>query len=216
MANPAKAALNQLLQKLGYEQLGVFIGYLRASGWWKSVGAKRPIDASGAPLPWYSYPFIHFVEQRLRTRRPERLRVFEFGSGNSTLWWAQRADQVVAVEDNRHWHGYVQKNLPANVTYRLAETEAQYIDCLRGNAVRFEVIVVDGSFRERCLDEAPASLADNGVLIVDNSDWDSLVEPLARLERQGFRRLEFYGLGPMNGHPWGTSVLYRDSNVLGI
>jgi precorrin-6B methylase 2 len=123
---------------------------------------------------------------------------------------------VVAVEDNRHWHGYVQKNLPANVTYRLAETEAQYIDCLRGNAVRFEVIVVDGSFRERCLDEAPASLADNGVLIVDNSDWDSLVEPLARLERQGFRRLEFYGLGPMNGHPWGTSVLYRDSNVLGI
>jgi precorrin-6B methylase 2 len=205
-----------VLRRTGYEQLGVFIGYLRASGWWKSVGSKKPIDASGAPLPWYSYPSIHFLEQRLRARQAKPLRVFEFGSGNSTLWWAQRANQVVAVEDNRHWYDYVQKGLPGNVTYILAESETQYVACLSGDVAQFEVIVVDGSYREQCLAQAPASLTDDGVLVVDNSDWESLAHPLVKLERLGFRRLEFYGLGPMNGHPWGTSVLYRSANVLGI
>jgi len=216
MTNPARVVLNLLLQKSGYEQLGVFAGYLRGSGWWESVKTKRPVNASGEPLPWYSYPFIHFLEQRLRARDLSHLRVFEFGSGNSTLWWAKRVSTVLAVEDSRHWYEYVCKKLPKNVNYQLAETEAQYVACLSQSASSFEVIIMDGSYRERCLEHATEHLTDDGVLVVDNSDWASLAESLSNLERRGFRRLEFYGLGPMNGHPWGTSVLYRGMNVLGI
>jgi precorrin-6B methylase 2 len=144
------------------------------------------------------------------------LRIFKFGSGNSTLWWAQRASAVVAVEDYRHWYEYVRKNMLGNVDYRLAETEARYVGCLSESDSRFNVIVVDGSFRDRCLEHATQRLTEDGVLIVDNSDRDSLALALAGVERLGFRRIEFYGLGPMNGHPWGTSVLYRQSNVLGL
>jgi precorrin-6B methylase 2 len=216
MTNPARAALNLLLQTTGYEQLGVFAGYLRGSGWWESVKTKKPVDASGEPLPWYCYPFIHFLEQRLGTRDLSRLRVFEFGSGNSTLWWANRVSEVMAVEDNRNWYEYVRKKLPSNVDYQLAETEGQYVGCLSQSASSFEIIVLDGSYREKCLEHATEHLTDDGVLVVDNSDWDSLTVSLRNIEQRGFRRLEFYGLGPMNGHPWGTSVLYREMNVLGI
>lgn len=215
-STPFKVALNFLLQKAGYEQLGVFYGYLRGSGWTRSLRTKKPVDRSNLPLPWYSYPFIHFLEQKLETGLLGRLRVFEFGSGHSTLWWSQRAHEVVSVEDNKDWYLYVQNAKPNNVSYRLAQGENDYVGCLLREPDFFDVIVIDGSHRERCLANAAAKLTAGGVLIIDNSDWPALSHSLAQLERQAFRRLEFYGLGPMNGHPWGTSVMYRDNNVFGI
>ena len=214
--NPVKEAISFLLAKAGYEQLSVFYGYLRASGWTKSLRSKKPLDAAGRPLPWYSYPFIHFLEQKLERGIKGKLRIFEFGSGNSTLWWATQALTVVSVEDNRGWYEYVQKGKPANVTYKLAEGEEAYVGSLLEDPDPFDVIIIDGSHRDRCIAQALRKLAPEGVLIIDNSDWDSLAQSLRQLEQQGFRQLEFYGLGPMNGHPWGTSVLYRDRNVFGI
>src|SRR5215213_3851569 len=58
-------------------------------GRFRSAGAGRSIDGHGTPIPWYSYPAIEYLKQldfRDRT-------VFEFGSGNSTLFWAARARQ---------------------------------------------------------------------------------------------------------------------------
>ena len=78
------------------------------------------------------------------------------------------------------------------------------------------MIVVDGSYRAQCLLTAPTHLNERGVIIVDNSDWDNLAPVLTKMTGLGFRRIEFYGLGPCNGHPWGKSVLCRDGNFLGM
>src|SRR4030095_1446538 len=60
------------------------------------ISRKPPVELE---LPWFSYGAIEFLENYLQNET----RVFEFGSGGSTLFFAQRAQSVVAVEDNAHW-----------------------------------------------------------------------------------------------------------------
>ena len=69
-------------------------GYLRDHGWFRSFGERSPVDAAGRPVPWMGYCVIDFLEERL-TRD---FRIFEFGSGGSTLFWASRCAEVVSYE----------------------------------------------------------------------------------------------------------------------
>lgn len=215
-----KAILRNLLIRLGYEQLGVFFGYLRASGWLKSLSSKSAIDFDRNPLPWYNYSTLHFLSERISslTKKVEspKLKVFEFGSGNSTLWWANRVAEVISVEDDGAWYAQIKKSKPENVTYLFAPNRQEYIDALMKSTDLFHLIVVDGSYREACLDVCHLKLNSKGVLIVDNSDWSQLQPCISKLEKLGFRQLEFFGLGPINGHPWGTSIFYKPDNILGI
>ena len=60
------------------------------------IARKPPVELE---LPWFSYAAIDFLEKYLRLE----MRVFEFGSGGSTLFFAQRCKSVTGVEDNAHW-----------------------------------------------------------------------------------------------------------------
>ena len=55
----------------------------------------------------------------------EEDRVFEYGSGGSTIYFASRAREVVSVEHQREWHQLVQDRLTkqgvSNVRYLLVE-----------------------------------------------------------------------------------------------
>jgi len=83
-------------------------GYLKRKGWFHSLNGS-PCDASG-PIPWYTYPAISFLT---RIIRPE-FKVFEYGCGNSTLWWAQMVNHVYSVEHNRGWYEEIRKKVPTN------------------------------------------------------------------------------------------------------
>jgi hypothetical protein len=48
-----------------------------------------------------------------RIVRPD-FKVFEFGSGNSTIWWSQRVAQVVSVDHDRKWIDKTQPRLASN------------------------------------------------------------------------------------------------------
>ena len=78
----------------------------------------------------------------------------------------------------------------------------------------FHIIIVDGSHREKCIEESLEKLTENGILIIDNSDWRSLSSSVGFLKSKGYLQVEFYGMGPVNGHPWGTSIFYRNGNIL--
>src|SRR6266496_5790869 len=51
-------------------------------------------------VPWWTYRAIDVVDAWL-SARPHPIRVFEYGAGASTLWLAQRADEVHSVEHDR-------------------------------------------------------------------------------------------------------------------
>ena len=86
-------------------------GYLLEQGWFNSFKTKTPLDKSGAPIPWLSYPCIDFLNERLNSN----LKLFEYGSGNSTFFYAGKVHKVVSVEHDKNWYNKINKNLPSNV-----------------------------------------------------------------------------------------------------
>ena len=66
--------------------------YLRYLPLWK----RAPVDVE---LPWISYGAIAFLENYLL---PEH-RVFEFGSGGSSFFFARRVASLLSVENHAEW-----------------------------------------------------------------------------------------------------------------
>lgn len=85
--------------------------FLSSSGWRRSVETNAAVDKNG-PVPWFTYPATRYLAKLVRPH----WRVLEYGSGNSTRWWAKRVQEVVAVEHDPDWANALRRDLPANVT----------------------------------------------------------------------------------------------------
>jgi hypothetical protein len=188
--------------------------YLAAVGWFDSVATGRPVDADRQPLPWYTYPCLSFMGERI----DGEMRVFEYGSGNSTLWWSQRVASVVACEHDKPWFDEIGTQLPENVDYRYCELEygGEYGRLISGFVAEFDCVVIDGRDRVNCARHSLGALKPGGVIVWDNSDRACYQEGFDFLRDNGFRRIDFWGLGPINAYPWCTSIFYRDGNCLGL
>jgi hypothetical protein len=87
--------------------------YLEPVGWFESLKQGMSVDASG-PVPWITYPAIEMLK-RLEMRQR---RVFEYGAGASSLWWAARGAEVTSVEYDPAWQRYIPSPLlPGNTVY---------------------------------------------------------------------------------------------------
>lgn len=169
----------------------------------RSTRARMPVDREGQPLPWYTYPCIEYLSQLdLRDKS-----VFEFGSGNSSLFWAARARQVVSIENDAAWHALIVGKRPANLDLRLRESEAAYVASILEDGRTYDVIVVDGAFRAECAARAARSLAPGGLIILDNSDW--FVKSAAILRAAGLLQVDMKGFGPINGYAWSTTLFFH-------
>ena len=76
----------------------LFERYFAPLGWGQAVD-RGPIARDGAPVPWLTYPAFAMLD---RLAQPG-LRVFEFGCGHSSLWWARKASEVVSVDHDLAW-----------------------------------------------------------------------------------------------------------------
>ena len=72
------------------------IRFSRRTGHWRSSLKNASCAADGSPTPWYTYPANDFLAQR----RFDAKRILEFGGGQSTLWWAARAQSVITIEED--------------------------------------------------------------------------------------------------------------------
>lgn len=186
-------------------------GFLREKGWFESYRAKMPLQF-GKPVPFYTYAAIEFLEPRI----DRSLSVFEYGSGNSTLWWAARVKSVVACEHEASWIERMRGMVPANVQLVHRELVPNGTYSREATNHRADVIVVDGRDRVNCAKNCLPGLTERGVIVWDNSERERYREGQVFLKSQGFRRIDFGGYGPIDWWPWCTTVFYRDGNCLGI
>lgn len=163
---------------------------------------RRTIDAAGEPLPWYTYPAIEY----LRQLDFSRARVFEWGSGGSSLYWGARCKELVSVERNREWFERVSEAAPSNVTVIHVEDDPDYANEITRHGL-FDVIVIDGEQRRNCAAAALHHWASGGLIILDNSDWYTLAATYLR--KQGLVQVDLSGFGPINDYTWSTSVFFR-------
>jgi len=210
MSKPENTPWTSTERRLASEMLP----YLVEAGWIESRRRRQSVDRDGNPIPWITYPALDFITSRVGSE----MTVFEFGSGNSTLWWSQRAGHVTAVEHDGSWAARVVAQLPANATLSHVPLAAggDYCRHARASGGRFHVIVVDGRDRVNCARASIECLRPDGVIIWDNTERTRYAPGLRALSASGFRRIGFRGPSPINSWASETSVLYRPGNCFGI
>jgi len=117
--------------------LGIFQSYMFEYGFVFNPNKASTFGQERSPM--YS---VHGVEY-LNSLDLTWARVFEFGSGGSTIWWSKRAKSVTSVETSFEWYTKLSKIIPENTQLHLKNNPANSIQEFEG---QFDVIVIDGGF----------------------------------------------------------------------
>jgi len=191
-------------------------GYLQQSGWLRSQACGETVDSEGKPIPWLTYPALDFLSGRITAG----MSVFEYGAGNSTLWWGARVDRVVSCEHDKEWYAAFRSRVTgSNTTLLLRRYKGgcpDYASEITHYVRQFDILVIDGRQRVSCANNGLGSLRDGGVILWDNSDRLEYRPGYELLALAGFSRLDFWGLGPLSTRRWCTSLFYRPNNCLRV
>jgi predicted O-methyltransferase YrrM len=189
-------------------------GYLSTIGWFTAFDNQQAVDANNQPIPWVTYAFIDFIKPRLN----KDLSIFEYGSGNSTLFYAKNVKRVVSVEHDEAWYKNIvgQKAPNAEMIFTKLETNGEYAQKAKLLGEKFDIIIVDGRDRVNCCRYSVDALTENGVLILDDSERLDYEDARMLLKEKGFREISFSGISPGLFYNKATSVFYRTNNCLAI
>lgn len=169
--------------------------------WSRSLLAVYDLDDLAAlDVPWWTFEASDRVNAFLESRGGAR--VFEWGSGSSTLWLSKRAGHVVSVEHDGGWAEQVSALVPSTVDLRFVPAVpwdgcgsrvsssrrgfedrdfSSYVAEVEAVGGKFDLIVVDGRAREACLDRAVGHLTYGGILVVDNVERERYRRAIAGL-----------------------------------
>lgn len=187
--------------------------YFKESGWYRSFLAKAPVDKEGKPQPWLSIGANRFLGERLQ----KRFTIFEYGSGNSTLYYSERVNAVISVEHDKNWYSKIESNMPKNVTLQFQALEGdQYENYIKTRDERFHLIIVDGRKRLLCAEAALGKLDEDGVIIFDDFDRIEYQAFTKTALDHKFKKIEFWGMSPGSSRFKSTAFFYKEGNCLGI
>jgi hypothetical protein len=171
-------------------------------GQFKTICRWECVDKGNNPIPWYSYPAIEYIKQLDFSDKI----VFEYGSGNSTRFWASRCKKVYSVEDDQLWFNKIKCKLPNNVDYKLLKEKDAFVNSIDECREGVDIVIVDGSHRLDCCAKALGRLKDDGFVILDNSDW---YEKSSKVMRDSdLIEVDMSGFSPLNGYTVTTSFYF--------
>jgi hypothetical protein len=186
-----------------------------------------------APLPWVNYAAIDFIVKKL----PLISNVFEYGSGQSTLFWLDHGKRVVSIEHAPEFYKQLSLNISQmnNIDYRLIEPEidetgnpfnpeqqkyfqsSDYKGYSFKNYVEsistfpdesFDVVIIGGRSRPACISQAINKIVYGGLLILDNSDCEKDFKKISQLVAE-WERHDFVGTVRGSLHLGHTSIFIR-------
>ncbi|MEY4489887.1 MAG: hypothetical protein RIQ79_2395 [Verrucomicrobiota bacterium] len=187
-------------------------GYLAEVGWTRSVLDQSIVGRDGSAVPWATYSFIEFIGPRLC----KDFKIFEYGSGASTSYYAERVSSVVALEHDGTFAARLRPNLPANVDLWERPLGPEYINAIAELREPPSLVSVDGRNRVACVEAACGRLASDGVLVLDDTERPDYEPACEAMKKHGFKRLDFWGFAPGQVERRCTTVFYRSENVLGL
>lgn len=130
--------------------------------------------------PWLTPKAIKYLDFWIKS---DHIAV-EFGSGRSTLWFAQRVGHLTSIEHDQEWYSKVRKMIDdqglENVNLILASeisptSENIYESDYLKTAVdlpenQFDLALVDGKHRSQCSNILINKLRSGGLLVIDNAN----------------------------------------------
>jgi hypothetical protein len=189
-------------------------GYLKDIGWFNAFNSKSSIDINNNPIPWTTYPFILFIAPRLN----KNLTVFEYGSGNSTLYYADRVKHITTVEHDKSWYEKMAKQIPNNVNliFEKEDTDGKYCRAIARKRSRYDIIIIDAVDRVNCAKISYDFASEQGIIILDDSDRMEYAEGISFLKGKGYKSLEFWGISPGYFNNKCTTIFYKSDNCIDI
>jgi len=147
-------------------------------------------------MPWYTLPTL----QWLKTMDVSQWHVFEYGGGYSSIWWRVNSAFLKNVDGDDNW--------ATAAGAWLAKTETTYVTAIN-DGHEYDCVVIDGDYREKCLNYCINFLKRGGFLIIDN--WlgeDFTPEMVSRTEilLEGWKKQLFK---QPNHSQWTTAVFYK-------
>ncbi|MCK1325058.1 MULTISPECIES: hypothetical protein [unclassified Bradyrhizobium] len=137
-------------------------------------------------------------------------RIFEYGAGMSTLWFSERAAELVSVESNLQWAARINAALAerGKPPIVLLEDPEAYAGFINSCADPFDILLVDGIVRRKCVEQGIPHLKKGGLLVLDNTDVNKDLIPAA-LAAGPFEVTRYSGYAPGSLHPNETSLLVK-------
>lgn len=159
---------------------------------------------TGLLFPWYTKSFL----DDLATWDISNKVVYEYGCGASSLWWAAKCKKLYGVENNKEYFEEVVNRLGAIASIAHETEEEAYINSIRQWRIPFDIIVVDGGWRDESIPVVLEHLRPGGKIIYDN--W---MQPSVCCQTEEVQRiLLFYphNIYKQDGHPdWQTAVFTK-------
>lgn len=190
-------------------------------------------DLVAMDLPWWTYQSIDVVDGFLRGHA-DGARVFEYGSGASTLWLSRRCASIDAVEHDAEWAGRVRAlaagtpglrctptlHVPAvprssvPVVASVAPSGGGldfdgYVRTIDDVAGEFDLVLVDGRARGAALLHALDRVALHGLVLLDDAQRARYLPPVEEARRRGWHVLRTRGATPCQPLPRETVLLSR-------
>lgn len=190
-------------------------------------------DLVAMDLPWWTYQSIDVVDGFLRGH-DGGARVFEYGSGASTLWLARRCGSVDAVEHHAAWADRVRalvagtQGLRCTPTLHVPPVPASsdpvvpsgapsgqgldfdaYVRTIDEVDGEFDLVLVDGRARGAALLHALDRVRPDGLVLLDDAQRARYLPPVEEARRRGWHALRTRGATPCQPLPRETVLLSR-------
>lgn len=175
------------------------------------------VDENGEVNPWLAMSVIEMLKEKVTKEH----RVFEWGAGNSTLFWSQKVKSVTSVELDEAWCDAVRERVGDNAVIKYInynDNPLGFSKAILEEETLFDIILIDGLYdRDLCAEAAVERIKENGIIIVDNTDVEEYKGAVRFLEKQGFYHLKLTGLiYGWAGHNGTTSLFYKKENFMKI
>lgn len=160
-------------------------------------------DDKGIIMPWYTQPVLKILDAMDFKDK----RIFEYGVGHSTVWFRSRGATCFGVDSEKTW-----ANLAQSFYTKNKEEYLNWISMMVDYKFRYDIICIDGDYRDECLSPALKMINHHvgGIIIIDNfeqpsvqADWPKTRAYIDTLPEDGFK------IYKQEGHPdWQTLIIY--------
>lgn len=153
------------------------------------------IDQTGAPMmARHEYEYIRdLINQNGLTS------CLEWGSGNSTLYFPKNCTGIskwVSVEDNGHYLDYLNnKKLSSKVSTIWIPESQLYYQMFERSVNQYDFILVDGLYRNECIETGMSILCNGGILVLHDSGRSEYKEIIDKFPHEKI----FDGEQPVDG-----------------
>lgn len=124
--------------------------------------------------PWMCRLVVEQLEQLV----VPGMRILEWGSGGSTVFFAGMGAEVICIEHDVSWAKLVnselaRRKLSAQVNIMRIDLAANYVDIVDDLSGGFDLVIVDGRRRVECVNKAHNRVVPGGWLVLDDSDRET-------------------------------------------